>query len=169
METRQADAIFAWLESSGSWTEVETDFYEQHEFSLLDSDLPDDLRFLISDETMAGLIAKFCDVFQVGNLEMAGVVAHKLVEGQHIGIHNDFIGPEESHRLVIQFNPNWQDAHGGFLMLFHSGRVEEVAKLIRPFHNTAFGFEISERSHHAVSKIHEGVRYSIVYTFRIAS
>ena len=104
--------------------------------------------------------------FNEDHLEIVGVVAHKLVAGQHIGIHNDFIGAEETHRLVLQFNPHWIEENGGYLILFNSGKVEDVSKIILPLTNTAFGFEISEASYHAVSKIMGPPRYSIVYTFR---
>ena len=43
--------IYEWLESTSEWLLVETDFYEQYEFSLLGIILPKDLRCLtlISD------------------------------------------------------------------------------------------------------------------------
>jgi Rps23 Pro-64 3,4-dihydroxylase Tpa1-like proline 4-hydroxylase len=104
--------------------------------------------------------------FQVNILELVSVTAHKHVKNQSIGIHNDYIDNEETHRLVIQINSEWNEAKGGFIMLFNSSNAEDVAKVIRPINNSALGFEISQKSNHAVSKIHDFTRYSIVYTFK---
>jgi Rps23 Pro-64 3,4-dihydroxylase Tpa1-like proline 4-hydroxylase len=93
-------------------------------------------------------------------------MAHKLVNGQKIAIHNDFNNGDETHRLVIHINPHWKEENGGFLMLFSSSNAEDLSKIINPINNTAFGFEISSSSHHAVSKIYDYIRYTIVYTFK---
>ena len=137
-----------------------------NEFSLQAVELPDRLKCLVSQETVLKTNLGMQAAFAVSGLELVGIVAHKLVEGQHIGIHNDFIAGEETHRLVVQINPHWTDENGGYLMLFNSENVEDVSKVVKPLNNTAFGFEISKRSHHAVSKIYGLSRYSIVYTFR---
>lgn len=157
---------FQWLSDTSQWSFTKADFYEQHEFSLLGIDLPDGLATLISSETIASIQQKLTQVFKLTLLELVGVTAHKLVDGQRIAIHNDYIEGEETHRLVIHFNPQWTDLHGGYFMLFHSPKVEDVAKVIRPLHNSAIAFEISRKSHHAVSQIHGLDRYSIVYTFK---
>lgn len=99
-------------------------------------------------------------------LELTEINAHKLVGGQTIRIHNDFIGGEETHRVLLQINRGWDDAMGGMLMLFAGPRVEDVARMVRPTHASATSFEISPTSFHAVSTIHAGERYTIVYSFR---
>ncbi len=159
--------LFEWLEQTDAWQSVETDFYEQYEFSLQSVALPARLSCLVAEKTIRETRQTMQEIFLVEKLDLVGIVAHKLVEGQHIGIHNDFIEGEETHRLVIQINPHWTESNGGYLMLFNSQDVEDVSKVISPINNTAFGFEISKDSHHAVSKIYGLPRYSIVYTFRL--
>jgi Rps23 Pro-64 3,4-dihydroxylase Tpa1-like proline 4-hydroxylase len=97
---------------------------------------------------------------------LVDVVAHKLVNSQHIGVHNDYINGDETHRLVLHFNPDWKEEHGGYLLLFNSSSADDMSKVVSPLNNSAFGFEISKRSHHAVSKIYNFIRYTIVYTFK---
>ena len=94
------------------------------------------------------------------------MVAHKLVNSQHIGVHNDYINGDETHRLVLHFNPDWKEENGGYLLLFNSSNANDISQVVSPLNNSAFGFEISKRSHHAVSKIYDFIRYTIVYTFK---
>lgn len=158
--------LYNWLVNTEHWKLIETDFYEQHEFSLLCVQLPKYLECLISRKTIEFIKAKFKTAFKIESFELVGVVAHKLVNEQHIGIHNDFIKGDETHRLVIHLNPEWNEEKGGFLMLFNSSNAEDISTVISPLNNTAFGFEISDRSHHAVSRIYDFSRYTVVYTFK---
>lgn len=158
--------LFNWFESTGAWGLTETDFYEQYEFSFLNVELPKDIQFLISEKIIAIIEDKFKTAFNIKSFDLVGVTAHKLVNGQRIGIHNDFINGDETHRLVIHINPGWREENGGFLILFSSSKANDVSKIINPINNSAFGFEISSHSYHAVSKIYDFSRYTIVYTFK---
>jgi Rps23 Pro-64 3,4-dihydroxylase Tpa1-like proline 4-hydroxylase len=158
--------LFDWFEHTKEWSLTEMDFYEQYEFNLLGVKLPNNLQCLIGERTIATIEEKFKSVFDIKSLDLVGVMAHKLVNGQKIGIHNDFINGDETHRLVLHINPHWNEENGGFLMLFSSSNAEDLARIINPINNTAFGFEISSRSHHAVSKIYDYIRYTVVYTFK---
>lgn len=158
--------IYCWFQSTLDWTLVETDFYEQYEFSLLSINLPEDLKCLTETKFLNTIQNKFQEVFRVSDFELVDVVAHKLVNSQHIGVHNDYINGDETHRLVLHFNPDWKEEHGGYLLLFNSSDANDMSKVVSPVDNSAFGFEISKRSHHAVSKIHDFIRYTIVYTFK---
>jgi len=145
---------------------VETDFYEQYEFSLLQINLPQDLKFLTSEATLKYIERRYVEEFDINSLALVDVVAHKLVNEQRIGVHNDFIGDEETHRMVLHINPLWKEENGGLLLLFNSSKAEDISQIVKPLNNTIFGFEISRRSHHAVSKIYDYTRYTIVYTFK---
>lgn len=158
--------LFDWFQKTDSWMLVETDFYEQYEFSLLHVELPDHLKFLIADATLLYIEQQYIHKFGVTSLAFVDVVAHKLVNEQRIGVHNDFIGNEETHRMVLHINPLWKEENGGLLLLFNSSKAEDLSKIIKPLDNTVFGFEISRCSHHAVSRIYDYTRYTIVYTFR---
>ena len=90
----------------------------------------------------------------------------RLVVGQTIRVHNDYIGGAETHRMLVQLNRGWDAANGGLLMLFDSDRAEDVSAVIIPRHGSALAFAISPKSFHAVSTIVSGARFTLVYTFR---
>ena len=158
--------LFDWFESTKEWSLTEADFYKQYEFVLSETILPENLKCLVSLNTTGTIQAAIKKAFNLKHLNLVSIVAHKLVNGHKIGIHNDYINGEETHRLVIHINPNWDAVHGGYLMLFSSYKPEDVSKVIQPVNNSAFAFEISNKSYHAVSTIHNFSRYSIVYTFK---
>ena len=93
------------------------------------------------------------------------VIAHKLVENQHIGIHNDFIQGGESHRLTVQLNRGVSGTTGGYLILFQSEQPEDIHRILKPQNNTALAFAISLGSYHAVSTQYAGDRYTLVFSF----
>jgi hypothetical protein len=159
-------AVWRWLEKTQAWEFTRTDFYEQYEFSLLHLDLPRPLHALTSPATIRKLEADMAATFQTAALTLVGATIHKLTNGQRIGVHNDFIGAEETHRLIIQINEGWTPDHGGYLMLFNSASAQDVHQLVVPASNSAFGFEISPASYHAVSTVRDFARYTLVYTFK---
>ncbi|MNR42533.1 hypothetical protein D3C85_1610590 [compost metagenome] len=50
-------------------------------------------------------------------------------------------------------------------MIFSDSTPGNVSSSILPLHNTAFAFEISPRSFHAVSTINSGERFTVVLSF----
>jgi len=161
-----AQKLFDWLTGDLNWKYTETDFYTQYEFSLKDIIVPENLISVNSRETINYIRENFSKIFNVTNLELVDVTIHKLLDGHKIGVHNDFIGGEESHRLVVQLNNGWNEDKGGYLMLFNSKDPRDVSKLVQPRHNTAIGFAISADSYHAVSRVNDFERYTLVYTFK---
>lgn len=159
------NSLLNWFEQTDSWSLTENDFYTQYEFSLLDRELPGPIKCLTEKKTTDAIRTFFEKAFDVNSLVLVGVTAHKLIDGHRMGVHNDFIGKDESHRLIIQINENWTRDNGGFLMLLNSKDPQDVSKIIQPIHNSAIGFEISPYSYHAVSAVHDFSRYTLVYTF----
>ena len=157
--------ILAWLESGAPWKLVETDFYEQFEFSFVDAVLPAGLTFLREQTFIESLATQIQKLFGVVLSGRVDATAHRLLPGQRIRIHNDFIPEAETHRLLIQLNRGWVDGDGGFLLFFNSQDPADVHKILRPVHNSAVAFAISPDSHHAVTTIHGGERYTLVYSF----
>ena len=160
-----SSAFLEWLETEAPWNLVEKDFYEQYEFSLLDAPLPAHLKFLTERPFLRDLRVKVEGVFGRRLSERIDCTAHKLVQGQTIRIHNDYIPGEETHRLLLQLNRGWRDAQGGYLMLFNSQDPSDVHRVFLPANDSVFGFAISERSNHAVSTIHGGERFTMVFSF----
>jgi len=162
-----ANATLDWFRKTAPWRLLVASFYEQYEFSLLGDPPPQGLERLTDGDFIAELASLLQAEFgERDRLDLVDIAAHKLVSGQIIRIHNDFIDTEESHRILIQLNEGWQIENGGLLMLFGSDDPEDVQVVILPRHGSCFAFEISPTSHHAVSRIHKGDRYTLVYTFK---
>ena len=160
-----SNELLTWLENDAPWKLVETDFYEQYEFSFFDIQLPSEISFLTSPEYLSLVKSRVESLFSVKLKTRIDFTAHKLISGQRIRIHNDYIPNCETHRLLIQLNRGWDDENGGMLMFFNSKSPSDIHKIFRPTHNSSVGFAISPDSHHAVSTIHKGERFTIIYSF----
>lgn len=164
--TAEFSTLFlGWLESKAPWQLVEASFYEQYEFSLLDVTLPNELQDAFSATYIAELRSLIETAFDVHLDKPFDATVHKLVPGQRIRIHNDYIPGRETHRVLIQLNRGWNDDNGGALMFFNSPDPADVARVFRPVHNSCVTFEISPLSLHAVSTIHSGHRFTLVFSF----
>ncbi len=157
--------LLAWLKDGAPWRLVETDFYQQYEFNLFEADMPASLAWLVSPECLAHLRELIETTLGCRLTDKTELVAHKLLAGQRIGIHNDYLEGQETHRLTVQLNQGLNDEDGGFFMLFNSFDASDIHKVLRPLSGSAVGFEISQDSHHAVSRMHGGERYTLVYSF----
>src|SRR5262249_43766275 len=85
-----AEEVLRWFETAAPWNHVETDFYEQHEFSCWDATGPE-AAFLTSDRLVSDLRDELAAVFGCQLRPDATVVAHRLLPGHRIGIHNDHL------------------------------------------------------------------------------
>ena len=159
------DGWLDWLEGDAPWKLTRAEFYEQYEFSLLDVSLPPAVRCLASPETLTALRHRMSERFRQPLSERVEVTAHKLVPDQTIRIHNDYIADGESHRLLLQLNRGWEPANGGYLMFFGGPEPETVSEVVEPINGSVQGFAISPRSYHAVSTVHGGERFTLVYSF----
>lgn len=160
-----SEAVLAWLETSAPWRLKVASFYEQYEFSLLDCELPPAIDALLGGEVVQQVRSKVEAVFCNRLDDRCDVTAHKLVPGQRIRIHNDYIPGQETHRVLVQLNRGWVDENGGILMLFASADAADLVKAFRPEHDAGFAFAISPASHHAVTPIVSGERYTLVFSF----
>lgn len=160
-----SSAILSWLETETRWALVETDFYEQYEFSLSDVPPPLHLEYLTSQPFLADFRSKVECIFGACFAEKIDCTVHKLISGQRIRIHNDFIPSAETHRVLVQLNRGWRDAHGGFLLFFNSEDPADMHRIFSPIHDSVVGFAISQHSNHAVSTTHGGERFTLVFSF----
>lgn len=169
LDENQSIEILNWFEKDAPWHLTETDFYSQHEFLLDKETVPNHLKYLISDETKRKFIQLLEEQFSCKFKNMMEVVAHRLSNNQVIKIHNDYIEEAdfeiETHRLLIQLNHGWSEDNGGFLMIFKSENSDDVVDAILPEHRSMFAFAISPYSYHAVSEIHSGLRYTLIFNF----
>lgn len=158
-------ALLAWFESEAPWRLAVMDFYEQYEFDFRDVDLPLNLKPLFSEDTLHALRQNVGTLLGASLKSRIEITAHKLNRSQRIRIHNDARPDGETHRFLIQLNRGWIQENGGLLMLFQGPEVETLADVILPTSRSAFGFEISTASYHAVSQVHQGDRYTLVFSF----
>jgi hypothetical protein len=159
-------ATLAWMEDVAPWQLRLASFYEQWELHLEPGILPAELRPLLASHTVDHLRNIMLAPLTRTRVELTEVTAHKLVPGQTIRVHNDYLIGGETHRLLIQLNRGWADDQGGLLMLFGSASPKDVRRILRPVDRTAMAFAISPQSFHAVSTIQFGHRYTLVYSFR---
>ena len=145
LSTGSGDEILAWFEDDAPWRLKSTDFYEQYEFSCWDCASPI-ASYVTSSMVLDVVRTTMTEVFGRSFEKSISVVAHKLLQGQRIGIHNDYLTGEESHRLVIQLSHGLSDDDGGFLMLFNSDDPADIDRVMRPAHLSGFAFEISPAS-----------------------
>lgn len=158
-------SILSWLEATRSWKLSRTDFYEQFEFSVDHVAVPPSVKIVNEPSFRTELRLEMEKVLNTRLSSRVRVLAHKLVPGQHIGIHNDMNRFGESHRLTVQINGGRKDIDGGYFMLFNSADADSVHRVLRPISNSAIAFAISPDSHHAVSTQHRGTRYTLVFAF----
>lgn len=160
-----SNAWLDWFETDAPWKLTTAEFYEQYEFSLLDALLPSVVRCLASPETQTVLRRRMSECFRQPLSERVEVTAHKLVPDQTIRIHNDYIAGGESHRLLLQLNRGWEPENGGYLMFFGGPEPETVSEVVEPINGSVQAFAISPKSYHAVSTVHRGERFTLVYSF----
>jgi hypothetical protein len=155
--------LLGWFEDGAPWKLAVMDFYEQYEFDFRDViEVPKPLESLFSPVALTQLRADIGALLGTSLGSQIDITAHKLNRTQRIRVHNDARPGGETHRLLIQLNRGWDEANGGFLMLFGGPEVETLSDVIIPVSRSAFGFEISEASHHAV---YQGDRYTLVFSF----
>ena len=154
-----------WLESEARWKLVETDFYEQYELCWGEGQLPATVSFLRSPTFMEALRRQVGDIFNRSFAPDVDWSVHKQVAGQRMRIHNDLLTSGETHRVVLHLNRAWSISRGGFLMLFNSADPVDVHRVLMPRAGSVLGFEISEKSNHAVSLVLGGERFAVVYSF----
>ena len=157
--------LLAWLETEAPWRLTVMDFYEQYEFDFQDVALPSELEPMFSQDSLDELRQNVGALFGTALKPQIEITAHKLNRSQRIRIHNDARPEGETHRLLVQLNRGWSEANGGLLMLFRGPEVEALDDIIEPTSGSAFGFEISTASYHAVSQVYQGDRYTLVYSF----
>ena len=155
----------SWFERAAPWSLTEESFYSQHEFDMRDVELPSRIAQLTADTTIASMRDSISRLFKRRLRPSVDITAHRLTKGQRIRIHNDYLEDGETHRLIVQLNRGWTVGDGGHMMLFGGPQPEDVRVVLAPVSRQTLIFEISRRSHHAVSEVVRGERYSIVYSF----
>ena len=157
-------SLLNWFEGVAFWKLVQTDFYEQHELDWDGDASQTPLAFLTNQSFLENVRKDAGKLFGLSFSDRVEWTVHKLVPGQRIRIHNDLLAGGETHRVVLHINRRWSLSHGGFLMFFNSADPMDVHRVLMPQNGSLVGFEISEKSSHAVSLVLDGERFAIVYS-----
>ena len=158
-------ALLSWFQADAPWRLVEAEFYEQYEFDLQKVDLPPEIEPLRTSGNLLRVKNFVESTFGVALSEQIDLTAHKLLPGQTIRVHNDYIPGAETHRVLIQLNDGWADENGGLLIFFERETPPKMHRALRPLHNSCVAFSIGPNSLHAVSTIVASERYTLVYSF----
>ncbi len=166
LDEEQCAHLLTWLRQSAPWQYHQSTFYRQLECDLRRAPLPAELKPLFDEESITALRHAMEQAFGVRLDQHVSIIAHKLLPGYGIGIHNDAPDPGmETHRFVLQLNPRDAPLVGGEMVLYHSNAETDVFTAFSPAYNSGFAFEMSDHSFHAVRPIEVGERYSVVYSF----
>ena len=159
-------SLLRWFETKARWKLVKTDFYEQHELDWTEDEQLLPISFLTDQAFLSNLRGQIAAVFNQSFANRVDCSVHKLLPGQRIRIHNDLLnaGTSETHRVILHINRGWSLSQGGLLMLFNSPDPADVHKILMPLSGSLVGFEITERSNHAVTMVHGGERFAVVYS-----
>lgn len=164
-EQEAAVQLAEWFERGAPWRREVGRFYDQFEFNFVDANLPPELRWMTEDSTLAAVRSTMQAALGASFLKPMKLTAHKLIEGQGIGIHNDNAEGEETHRLIVPLSREWDDSSGGHLLLFRGGAREDLDRAVRPLFNTGFAFSLRAESYHAVATVNKGERYTLIFSF----
>lgn len=168
LDSETAEAILQWLDKDAPWTIESRRFYVQHGCNKVAESIAQSPAAVIAEPEIFQLIRKHLErIFGIPlSSNRFHIAAHRLLPGHRIGVHND--NPThgtETHRFLINFNSDFDDDHGGHLVLFNLQNLSESAVVLRPLHNCAVAMEFSDRSWHWVDEIKTGKRYSLIYSF----
>ena len=164
LDRDSVSSLLSWFEAAASWKLVETDFYEQHELESGGYPSQTPLTFLTNQGFLKKVRKEAGDLFGFSFSDRVEWTVHKLLPGQRIRIHNDLLTGGETHRVILHMNRGWSLSQGGFLIFFDSPDPADIHRVLMPLNGSLVGFEISEKSSHAVSLVHGGERFAIVYS-----
>lgn len=147
-----------------SWTEAKKNFYIQREANL---NSHDSYKSIFSEHVSRNILKSVEMFFDEEFEEKFDIVAHKMIDGDYIGIHTDTNIYGESHRLTLMLNESWTLEQGGILLSLKNNSLKNIRDAWLPIANTGFLFEITDKSYHAVTPIKGHIpRYSVIFTFK---
>jgi hypothetical protein len=158
------NSLLVWLEQNDNWRLRTTSFYEQYErvFSLRRP--CDGIEALWDGQVLGQIRNRVASAFDSPLSSRISISAHKLVPGQHIGIHTDRTD-SETHRLVVQLSRGRSEDSGGNFVVLSGPSANNVERVFNQRPNAAIGFALGEDSYHAVTQVKSGTRFTIIYSF----
>jgi Rps23 Pro-64 3,4-dihydroxylase Tpa1-like proline 4-hydroxylase len=164
-----ASRLLHWFESGADWKSRRmANFYVYSDINLRTADLPTNMEFLVDQEFLTHLRQEVGSLFGAKLDGFVDVTAHRLAAGDRIRTHSDWVTLRFTHRMLLQVNQGWKPGNGGVLGLLDrdpkSGSRPRVKSIV-PHHRSGFAFEVSEKSFHKVSRVNDGERYTLIFSF----
>ena len=97
--TEVEQSTLSWFECAAPWNLTEESFYSQHEFDMRAVELPSDIVQLAADTTIAAMRDLISELFNRRLRATVDITAHRLMKGQRIRVHDDYLEGGETHRL----------------------------------------------------------------------
>ena len=168
-----ASSLLRWFEQEADWNAKSiAGLGTLSSVDLHTSELGLRLDFLTGDPFLSHVRRNMSELFATELEGFVDLTANRMTRGQEIGLHNDVstLPPafRFTHRLVLYLNHNYSEEYGGALRLANTlskSQSAPVQKRILPVHRSAFGFEISDSSYHAIEPVLKGTRYNLSFTF----
>jgi Rps23 Pro-64 3,4-dihydroxylase Tpa1-like proline 4-hydroxylase len=168
-----ASSLLRWFDEEADWNAKSiAGLGTLSSVDLHTSELGPRLDFLTGDPFLSHVRRNMSELFGTKLEGFVDLTANRMTRGQEIGLHNDVstLPPafRFTHRLVLYLNHNYSEEYGGVLRLANTlskSQSAPVQKRILPLHRSAFGFEISESSYHAIEPVRMGTRYNLSFTF----
>ena len=149
-----------WLADQAIWLPEDGGFHKNHRCANL-RDMLAEPAGLVSAKAVDSL-ARSVEHWFGERLDptFATVVAHRLSDGEFVGVHNDMpANGTETHRVIVHVAAG--GVAGGELVL---GRTRDRV-VIPPAEGTLVSFSLSDRSFHRVEPVTHGTRVTLVYSF----
>ncbi|SFX76049.1 2OG-Fe(II) oxygenase superfamily [Thermoactinomyces sp. DSM 45891] len=168
---KTSNMLIDFLENNPYFVGTKGDFYEQTMFPLTEKILSDELIPILDNENRKIILENAEEYFGVKLKKDFFATAHRLLPGQETGIHNDYLETPSNykygftHRIIVYINRVWNHHNGGLLGIYSSDKSEDLVTTIEPIHNTAVGLSFSKTSFHDVSKVLDGERYTVNFSF----
>jgi hypothetical protein len=168
-----ASALLRWFEQDANWNAKSiAGLGTLSSVDLHTSDLGQQLDFLTGEPFLSHIRRQMSELFGTKLEGFVDLTANRMTQSQEIGLHNDIstLPPafRFTHRLVLYLNRCYSEEYGGVLRLANvlsASRSATTQKRVLPVHRSAFGFEISESSYHAIEPVRKGTRYNLSFTF----
>lgn len=165
-----AEALLEWFERGAAWKLNKVNrFYEVYDLDLTTTPFPGHLSVMrqprLYNSVRRVLERQMC----VRLSRSVHVMVQKMTQGQYIQTHTDWSDGGPTHRFVVQLNRGWKKSQGGLVVMLPKLNAHTSARGARtyvPAHCSGIGFQISDRSYHAVTPIKNGERYSMVFSYK---
>lgn len=160
-----ADEILEWLEATNSWVrKEEPGFYRCSGFRVSVESVPPCARFLFDAPFCALLGIELARLFGLRLDGRFQIGAQLLNDGDEMLVHTDFGPDRQAVRAIVHFNRGWSVERGGLFVVLDSATDPRESQVYAPVHNSLFAFPISQRSHHGVTLVRSGSRYSLAFS-----